>query len=89
MAEKQINPKHHLIMEGYLDVTTVETVDIATLKPHTAYTICLAIEKTLKTASAWTLMDALDLFSRIHGFDRDCLKLKRPFRPQRKHTYHF
>lgn len=75
-------------MDLYLDVTTVETVDISTLRPHTAYTVCMSSGENLKIASAWTLMDALDLFSKIYGFEKNRLKIKRPFRPQRNLKRH-
>lgn len=88
MAEKSVNTKHNLIMELYLDVTTVETVDTSTLRPHTAYTVCMSSGENLKLASAWTLRDALDLFSKVYGFEKDSLRIKRPFRPQRNPKRH-
>ena len=69
-------------MEIYLDVKTVQTIDRETMEPHTAYTVCHQTDDILKIASAWTLKDAVELFARLYGFDRNVLKLSRPFRSQ-------
>lgn len=69
-------------MEIYLDVKTVQTIDRETMEPHTAYTVCHLSDDILKIASAWTLRDAVELFAKLYGFDRNVLKIRRPFRSQ-------
>lgn len=69
-------------MEIYLDVKTVQTIDLETLAPHTAYTVCHLSDGILEVTSAWTLRDAVELFAKLYGYDRNVLKLKRPFRSQ-------
>lgn len=70
-------------MEIYLNVKTVDTIDMVTLESHVAYTVSMPNGKSLKIASAWTLKDAVELFAKIYRLDRSQLKLRRPFRPQR------
>ena len=50
---------------------------------HTAFTVYSEADGVLRTSSGWTLKDALDFFARGYGQKRDCLRIKRPFKPQK------
>ena len=73
----------------FLNVQTVPAFDVATYSGHTAYTVFDTKEGQLMTASGWTLRDAIDLYSKLYKVDRPCIKLKRPFRPQKLHAFPF
>lgn len=70
----------------FLNVQTVPAFDVTTYSDHTAYTVFATNGGGLATASGWTLRDAIDLYSRLYKVDRLCIKLKRPFRPQKLYT---
>lgn len=72
-----------------LNVQTVPAFDVTTYSDHTAYTVFATNRGHLATASGWTLRDAIDLYSKLYKVDRPCIKLKRPFRPQKLHTFPF
>lgn len=50
---------------------------------HTAFTVYSDVDGVLRTSSGWTLKDALDFFAQGYGLQREFLKVKRPFRPQK------
>lgn len=66
----------------FLNVKTVPAFDRETLRPHTAYTVYTCYDNVFKIASAWTLQDAIEIFSSEYKCKRDLLRLRRPFRPQ-------
>lgn len=72
-----------------LNVQTAPAFDVTTYSDHTAYTVFDTKEGQFMTASGWTLRDAIDLYSKLYKVDRPCIKLKRPFRPQKLHTFPF
>ena len=72
-----------------LNLQTVPAFDVTTYSDHTAYTGFDTKEGQFMTASGWTLRDAIDLYSKLYKVDRPCIKLKRPFRPQKLHTFPF
>ena len=72
-----------------LNVQTVPAFDVTTYSDHTAYTVFDTKEGQFMTASGWTLRDAIDLYSKLYKVDRPCIKLKRPFRPQKLHAFPF
>ena len=72
-----------------LNVQTVPAFDVTTYSDHTAYTVFDTKEGQFITASGWSLRDAIDLYSKLYKVDRPCFKLKRPFRPQKLHTFPF
>ena len=72
-----------------LNVQTVPAFDVTTYSDHTAYTVFDTKEGQFMTASGWMLRDAIDLYSKLYKVDRPCIKLKRPFRPQKLHTFPF
>ena len=46
----------------YLNVKTVPAFDAFTHLPHTAYSVYTVTDGDFKSASAWTLKDAIKLF---------------------------
>jgi len=70
----------------YLNVKTVAAFDPFTHLSHTAYSVYTDINGDLRIASAWTLRDAIELFCRTEKFDPTCIRLKRPFIPQKSKT---
>lgn len=72
-------------MEVRLKVLTVPALDPDTHEMHIAYTIlqpdCAA--ERMPCVSGWTLKDAVDRFCEWFQVDRACVKLIRPFLPQR------
>ena len=50
---------------------------------HIAFTVYSEADGVLRTSSGWTLKDALDFFAQGYGQKRDCLRIKRPFKPQK------
>lgn len=70
----------------YLNVKTVTAFDVFTHMPHTAYSVYTDMDGDLKIASSWTLKDAIELFCQTQGYDKSCIRLKRPFIAQKSHT---
>ena len=66
----------------FLNVKTVPAFDPETLSPHTAYTVYICCDAVYKSASAWTLQDAIEMFASEHKCKRELLRLRCPFRPQ-------
>lgn len=71
----------------FLNVKTVQTVDPCTYLPHTAYTVYTKSGSNYVLASGWTLKDAIRLFSKIHNYRIEDIKVKRPFREQKSHKF--
>lgn len=78
-----------MIKNIFLNVQTVPAFDAATYSDHTAYTVFTIDEGCIETASGWTLRDAIDLYARLYEVDRGCIKLMRPFRPQKLYAFPF
>lgn len=51
-----------------------------------AYSVYTDMDGDLKIASSWTLKDAIELFCQTQGYDKSCIRLKRPFIAQKSHT---
>ena len=66
----------------FLNVKTVQTIEPVTYLPHTAYTVYTKSGSKYILASGWTLKDAIRLFSKIHNYRIEDIKVKRPFRQQ-------
>ena len=69
-------------MMNELNVITVPALDWDG-RWHTAFTVYSEADGILRTSSGWTLKDALDFFARNYGQEREFLKVKRPFKPQK------
>lgn len=67
----------------HLNVKTISAFDSETKMPHTAYTVYYQQGNILAIASAWTLIDAVTLFRKIHNINEQIpIRLIRPFKPQ-------
>lgn len=71
----------------YLNVKTVPAFDAFTHLHHTAYSVYTVTDGDFKSASAWTLKDAIKLFCRTQKCNPSCVRLKRPFVPQGNHIH--
>ena len=66
----------------FLNVKTVPAQDPVTYENHTAYTVYAELNGKFALVSAWTLKDAISLFSKIYNYTSDSIKIKRPFSRQ-------
>lgn len=72
-----------------LEVKTVPAFDSSVLRPLAAFTVLRKCDDSIMLASAWTLKDAVTLFARLYGFERERLHLQRPFKPQHNRSESF
>ena len=80
MARKRLNTMHLIMDTLFLNVKTVQTFEPVTFDLHTAYTVYADAEGEI--ASGWTLRDAISLFAHIYNYDRNTIRIRRPFKRQ-------
>ena len=65
-----------------LNVKTVSAWDYDQMCQHTAYTISATVGSKFTFAPGWTLKDAIELYSHIYCYNKENIKILRPFNRQ-------
>lgn len=65
-----------------LNVKTVPAWDCVQMKMHTAYTVTSIVNGEHTYAPGWALKDAIENYSSIYSFQKEMIKVKRPFKKQ-------